>query len=590
MVIKAINIILFLHNYEGSGNLFNYNGSIINLTDDSLTRDSFETYEHFKERIENLKAVNIGKAEILAYSYDSQCGSCFINAEFYKWNSISEIDFNYLYFTFHKKIQIVKDLKDRYTLRAPLKVKGEKIYVDTENIIICINDMELKVHIISFLKNSFETSAEFKNRISNIKDMPVGTVEINKDNYDINTGTFQVKVESNTFKEVKFPDSNAFYLTIDKKDAESFYEENNTCILYGGLNYIAGKIFVDIQGMYVLWKENKISVHAVNFNAEFFDTKEEYTSHIKYFSCLSSGKAILDIDKYNENEEILPVTIEWENWIKVYASTIKFSYIESDIRLSKELNEAGDRYSVYTQLICDNNIIRIEKIKLINFMGEIEIKFDNLKEKDEYISVPVEESLPIVDVIAYDSNREDESNMDEDYAINEKFQFIDGVALMKVNGSYTYVDSNGKRLGLLNNRLMRFIDSKGKYGYMDKEERVTIIKPYFDYIGSFNDNIARVSINDKWGYINEEGEIIISPIYESARDFHDGLAAVKAKSIIGNKWGYINILGEIVIKPRFDEVGEFYNGIAHVKAKSILKGIKDGFIYKDGKFHDVVEA
>lgn len=562
--------------------MFNYNGSIINITDDSLTRDSFETYEEFKERIESLKSVNIGKAEILIDSYDAQCGICFMNVEFYKWKSIAKIDYDYLYFILQdKKIEYIENLNDRYTVRASLIVKGEKVYVNTESITICIEDMELKVYPISFIKRSFETESDFKDRIINIKDMPLGKVIIDRNNYDINTGAFKIQVNIDTFKEVKFPDSNLFYIVIDREEVEEFYRENSSCTIYGKLNYINGQIFVDIQQIFLLWKENKISVHTVIFNNLFFDTTEEYINQIKCLSLLSAGEAVLDIDRYNSNEEILPLIIEWESWIKEYISNIKNTYIEADRRFSKELYEAGDRYKVYVVFRNDNNCLEVETIKLINFKGETEIRFNN-SEKDAD-NTAMEECHTVVDVIAYDSSQED------DYVINEKFDFINGIALMKINGNYTYVDSTGKKLGLINNRLMRFIDSKGKYGYMDKEYRITIIKPYFDYIGSFNDNIARININDKWGYINEEGQIIISPMYDFARDFHDGLAAVKIKSLMRTKWGYINKLGEIVIKPRFDEVGEFYNGIAHVKVNSILRGIKEGFIYKDGEFHDCVK-
>lgn len=563
--------------------MYSDNSSIIRVTDDSLIRDSFETYEQFKERIEDLKSISIGKAEVLASTYDIQSGICYINVEFYKWNSIMKINCSYLYFVFQDEgTDAVKSFDDRYTIRAKLKVKGEKVYVDTDSMEICIEDMELKVHAISFLKEPFETYNEFRDKIVNIKDMPLGKITVERENYDINTGVFEIKVDFNTFKEVKFPNINLFYMVINKDEAAEFYKNNNSCTLYGGLNYINGQIYIDIQEIYILWKENKISVHAAFFDSIFFDTTEEYTNQIKNLSLLSAGKASLNVDKYNKSAEIFPISIEWKEWIREYVSDIKETYIESDVRLSREIYESGDKYLVYVILRYDNNTINVERIKLINFNGDIEVKFKTMEKSIS--NTALEECSPIVDVIAYDAN-----NDEEDYAINEKFEFIDGIALMKANGRYTYVDSHGKRLGLINERLMRFIDSKGKYGYLDKENRVTIIKPYFDYIGTFNDNLARIKINDKWGYINEEGQVIIGTAYELARDFHDGFAAVKVKSIIGSKWGYINKLGEIVIKPKFDEVGEFCNGVAYVKVKSILQGIKEGFVYKDGEFHDCVK-
>ena len=40
---------------------------------------------------------------------------------------------------------------------------------------------------------------------------------------------------------------------------------------------------------------------------------------------------------------------------------------------------------------------------------------------------------------------------------------------------------------------------------------------------------------DKWGYANTQRNILITPKYNDAQWFSEGLAAVK----IGSKWGYI---------------------------------------------------
>ncbi|MEO0103191.1 MAG: WG repeat-containing protein [candidate division WOR-3 bacterium] len=46
----------------------------------------------------------------------------------------------------------------------------------------------------------------------------------------------------------------------------------------------------------------------------------------------------------------------------------------------------------------------------------------------------------------------------------------------------------------------------------------------------------------KWGYINKQGKIVIRPQFNEAKDFSEGLAAVK----IGDKYFYINNEGQIV--------------------------------------------
>ena len=65
----------------------------------------------------------------------------------------------------------------------------------------------------------------------------------------------------------------------------------------------------------------------------------------------------------------------------------------------------------------------------------------------------------------------------------------------------------------------------------------------------------------KWGYINNQGVIIIEPQFDAARDFHDGLALVSKFDKSGNKNpmtnqpddkdGYIDETGKFVIEPQF---------------------------------------
>ena len=53
-----------------------------------------------------------------------------------------------------------------------------------------------------------------------------------------------------------------------------------------------------------------------------------------------------------------------------------------------------------------------------------------------------------------------------------------------------------------------------------------------------------VKQNDKWGFKDEKGDIVIPFIYDYARDFKEGKAGVK----LNKKWFYINEKGERVEK------------------------------------------
>ncbi|MDH3259320.1 MAG: WG repeat-containing protein, partial [Deltaproteobacteria bacterium] len=65
----------------------------------------------------------------------------------------------------------------------------------------------------------------------------------------------------------------------------------------------------------------------------------------------------------------------------------------------------------------------------------------------------------------------------------------------------------------------------------------------------------------RWGFISCAGKIAISPKYDDARDFSEGLAKVK----ISGKWGYIDRSGNLVIKPAYDDALDFAEGKASVK-------------------------
>ncbi|WP_298516100.1 WG repeat-containing protein [uncultured Kordia sp.] len=79
---------------------------------------------------------------------------------------------------------------------------------------------------------------------------------------------------------------------------------------------------------------------------------------------------------------------------------------------------------------------------------------------------------------------------------------------------------------------------------------------------------------DSWGFINVKGEIVVSPIYEEAFNFHDGLAKVR----LDGYFGFIDTSGELVIPNQFDSASDFHYGIAIA-----YKGNHSFYINKKGK-------
>jgi len=106
------------------------------------------------------------------------------------------------------------------------------------------------------------------------------------------------------------------------------------------------------------------------------------------------------------------------------------------------------------------------------------------------------------------------------------------------------------------------------------------IQPQFDYAGNFYEGMALVLKNDRFGYIDRSGKLVIPFRFKGgASDFAEGLAVVQER--IGGKLGYINKRGKYIIPPIFEEADTFAEGLALVKH---YRSQAQGLIDKTGKF------
>lgn len=81
-----------------------------------------------------------------------------------------------------------------------------------------------------------------------------------------------------------------------------------------------------------------------------------------------------------------------------------------------------------------------------------------------------------------------------------------------------------------------------------------------------------VKQEDKSGYIDAKGSLVIAPQYDEAKPFSEGLAAIR----IDKLWGYIDGSGAIKISPQYKFAGEFSDGLAFVMPPGEEKKISKG--------------
>ncbi len=161
----------------------------------------------------------------------------------------------------------------------------------------------------------------------------------------------------------------------------------------------------------------------------------------------------------------------------------------------------------------------------------------------------------------------------------------DGLAPV-YDGSYYFINTKGERLEteVKNFKLKNFfgfgirgfndgvapVEIDKKWGFIDKQGKL-IIPAKYDEVSSFNDDVATARMGDNWYIINKQGtETPVNiPNLKKLRDFVNGYAIFDN---MDKKFGYINTKGEVVIEPKFSSVGDFYGGLAWAKNNDRLSG------------------
>jgi len=112
------------------------------------------------------------------------------------------------------------------------------------------------------------------------------------------------------------------------------------------------------------------------------------------------------------------------------------------------------------------------------------------------------------------------------------------------------------------------------WGYVNDDGKL-VIPPRFQSAQSFREGLALVREYDRYGFIDRTGEYTVYPEFAEARGFSEGLAAV----VLSYRWGYVDRQGSFRVTPNFDAAGEFREGLATVKWRG-----RWGYVDRAGSF------
>ena len=118
------------------------------------------------------------------------------------------------------------------------------------------------------------------------------------------------------------------------------------------------------------------------------------------------------------------------------------------------------------------------------------------------------------------------------------------------------------------------IEVNDRIGYIDSSGSI-VIEPVFRRAGLFSNGLAVAREDGQYGYINKTGEFVIQPQFDIAEDFHEGIAAV----YINHKLFFIDTLGKKLFNFNCKYTSGFFDGRAIIQ----ISNGNQGLINKQGK-------
>ena len=118
------------------------------------------------------------------------------------------------------------------------------------------------------------------------------------------------------------------------------------------------------------------------------------------------------------------------------------------------------------------------------------------------------------------------------------------------------------------------IEVDEKWGFVD-EYGTVMIEPEYEWNENFSEGLALVGKNGKAGYVDKSGALVVEAKFDDGYSFKNGFAVVEKNGL----FGIIDRRGEYIAKPIYEDAGEASGGYFYVQ----LNG-KYGYLNSAGKF------
>ncbi|PTL37802.1 WG repeat-containing protein [Alkalicoccus saliphilus] len=211
-----------------------------------------------------------------------------------------------------------------------------------------------------------------------------------------------------------------------------------------------------------------------------------------------------------------------------------------------------------------------EEVNFINSDGEIVLEAISVDDDSHFsenlLSVEVDGKYGYM-------NREGELIIEAVY--DQAAPFSEELANVTLNGRSQFIDRQGNTAFECEifqctesfKEGLTVIEQDGRYGFADDNGEV-VIDPAYDDVENFSDNLALVEHRSQFGFIDQTGSVEIPIEYEEAHSFSGGMALVRDSS----NYGYINTHNSLVIAADYINAEPFVEGLAYVETESEKAG------------------
>lgn len=159
--------------------------------------------------------------------------------------------------------------------------------------------------------------------------------------------------------------------------------------------------------------------------------------------------------------------------------------------------------------------------------------------------------------------------------------FTEGLALVKKDGKSEFINKMGETVisyGLEYDQIDRFSEGLARV-MTGKGEEVRLERLANESDADYNQRCLTLheinSKNERWGFIDKTGKLVIPCVYTDAMSFRNGLAIVSVTPWRSRKCRYIDRTGKTILETDYLTVSYFHYGLAMAQKENGKRGFID---------------